>query len=84
MSVIITKEKRGKKEIMENTREYNYEFGVTIGMCISKAADEGLKGNEMIERALEIFKLSIQAKTDPRFTEIFDEYWKEFRLGESH
>jgi len=58
-------------------KDYNYEFGVTIGAALGLAVEEGKSKNdvELFERARRFFMISLKLKQDKELKQFFDNYY---------
>lgn len=53
-------------------KDYQYEYGVTIGMCMNIAAQ---LGDFEVDKIKKIFELALALKLDPGMVKTFDEYY---------
>jgi len=71
----------GAKEGLEKklkyfaNKDFQYEFGVSIGMCIQVAIKEGKDDADIVGRAFHYFVKLLEAKQDERFINAFLDYY---------
>ena len=58
-------------------KDYNYEYGVSVGAAVGLAVQTGAKPQDanFPDKVFDIFQASLLVKCDPRFIETFDDYF---------
>ena len=61
-------------------RDYNYEFGVTLGQSFNLAIESldihQASDEDILNRVGRIFQLILNARIDKRFVRTFEDYWQ--------
>ena len=59
-------------------KDYNMDFGAMLGLAFKVAwsIGEAQSDEELIERTYHIFKTYVKIRTDPRFIDLFNEYYQ--------
>ena len=77
------KEGLEKKMQYWNEKDYQYEYGVSIGQALNLAvqANFDIKSPDFIDKVFKIFQIALDIKSDERFHKVFDDYFMGKKKG---